>query len=379
MIHASRTRAFLPGGQVLSVTALSWEVGLPAFKGVLRHQVHKAVALARLAEPLEDLGPALQLESRCEGVLPQAADADAFALATQLMECAGVLTDRAARGLMRMPAQGAVVLAASADWSGGALLPLAPPWDQACLAALLAQPDLGEVLVLLPGDAQATAGWPEHIRARHPQASVRAADNLLHFSGSLHGLRRPRAAEVLFPVLGLPGQEALHPVRVVVSPLPPGHLGDGTISVVGSTDLKMASSAERAVWAVRACEPLSSRQWQTVIHLPPLTASGPSFELAVVVADRMARGREWPGPGRVIATGGIDTQAAKGRVLHVDNALPGLASASKTALIGREALPYDTVLLPASWQGTADISFASSSRLDPLAAPQVVYVAQVPA
>ena len=377
MTQGAIARAFLPGGLSLSVDASAGGIKLPPFKGLLAQHAHKAVALARLTEPVEDLRDDLRLSTDWTPGLPTASGP--LQLATQLLETAAVLVDRVGRGCMQtLPEQGAVVLACSADdWLTGQLASVDETWAEDLLQALLDQHDLGEVLVLLPGESTTTADWGRRIKTRHPRASVRIADNLLHFSGSLDALRRPRAAEVLFPVLAGSGLGALYAARVVVSHLPAGKGLGSDISVVGSNKA-MASHAEKAVKAVRDREPPSRSRWQTVIHLPDVNADGHSFELAVVLADRMARGREWPGPGRVIATGGIDSVGSFGSVLDVGNTLGTPGAPSKTDLIRREALPYDTVLLPSSWLlGMPALTFDMAADLDLRAWPQVVYVDNV--
>jgi hypothetical protein len=364
-IQSAVARAFGPGGRVISVQASSGIPGVASFKNDLRHEVHKAVAMARLAEPVEDLCQPLLLVSRVLPAAPGPTDPH-LTVTTRLLETAAVLADRAARGLMRMPAQGFVAMAQCQDWTKGQLLPLEPAWAEQCMQALINQPDLGEVQVVLAGTTPDIDECTVRIRQQHPSAVVRAADSLLHFSGSLSGLRRPRAAEVLFPVLAGPGGGALNVARVAVSPLPPGNAEEASITVVGSNDLGMVDRAKWAVQTVRKLESPSSRRWQTVIHLPPTSVDGGSFELAVVVADRIARGREWPGPGKVMATGAIDWKGGSGRVGHVENEWAGSAGspnsgagvhASKTQLMASELMPNDTVLVPTSWlRGVKDIS-----------------------
>jgi hypothetical protein len=82
---------------------------------------------------------------------------------------------------------------------------------------------------------------------------------------------------------------------------------------------------------------------------------GNSCELALVLADRLARGREFLPRGRIIATGCSGAWHA-GRV----DAVEGLAP--KCALILREAQPGDRVLLPKAWQPGLPDGFADQLR-----------------
>jgi hypothetical protein len=71
---------------------------------------------------------------------------------------------------------------------------------------------------------------------------------------------------------------------------------------------------------------------------------GGSFELALVMADRMARGREFLPRGRLLATGQSASWHA-GRVEDVEGVQP------KCALLLREARAGDRILLPRAWEG----------------------------
>ena len=83
-------------------------------------------------------------------------------------------------------------------------------------------------------------------------------------------------------------------------------------------------------------------QWRTTVRFGEPRFQGDSYELALVLADRMARGREFMARGRVIATG----RSAAWHAGKVD-AVEGLAP--KCALIAREAEAGDRVLLPKDW------------------------------
>ena len=84
--------------------------------------------------------------------------------------------------------------------------------------------------------------------------------------------------------------------------------------------------------------------------------AGRSWELALVMADRLARGREFVPRGRLIASGASSAWHA-GKVEAVEGVLP------KCALLLREAGAGDRVLLPADWQGQLPAGFAEQLRM----------------
>jgi hypothetical protein len=96
-------------------------------------------------------------------------------------------------------------------------------------------------------------------------------------------------------------------------------------------------------------------RWRTTVRFGPETFAGRSWELALVLADRLARGREFVPRGRLIASGCSDAWHA-GRIDTVD----GLAA--KCALLLREAGPGDRVLLPRAWQDALPAGFAEQLR-----------------
>jgi hypothetical protein len=84
-------------------------------------------------------------------------------------------------------------------------------------------------------------------------------------------------------------------------------------------------------------------RWRTVVGFSQPRFQGNSFELALVMADRLARGREFVPRGRIIASG---CSAA----WHAGMVQSVAGSAPKCALIAREAVAGDRILLPRAWQ-----------------------------
>ncbi|UVW26901.1 hypothetical protein [Massilia sp. H6] len=83
--------------------------------------------------------------------------------------------------------------------------------------------------------------------------------------------------------------------------------------------------------------------WRTTVRFGEARFQGGSFELALVMADRMARGRDFLPRGRLLATGQSSGWHG-GRVETVE------ALAPKCALLLREAAPGDRILVPRAWE-----------------------------
>lgn len=98
-----------------------------------------------------------------------------------------------------------------------------------------------------------------------------------------------------------------------------------------------------------------SGRWRTTVRFGQPQFEGRSFELALVLADRIARGREFLPRGRLIATGQSSGWHA-GQVGTVDGLAP------KCALLLREAAPGDRILLPQAWQDALPDGFAARLR-----------------
>lgn len=132
----------------------------------------------------------------------------------------------------------------------------------------------------------------------------------------------------------------------------------------------------------------SDRHWLTHVVLPDLSFSQQSYELALALADRIARGREWVGPGRVFATGCVDlTPDMPGRVTTVANVHEGQPANSpdnKVHAFFKAAGPEDCIVLPHDWmldQGIREHVDRGlrehRAGLGANAKPQVVYVKNV--
>ena len=417
---APGVRAWWPGHGVLVVTAEShWlDSGQPATVEVQsqaladwRAALKSAVSLARLTEPLDPTGARVTLrlellpEKPTQVAVPDLEDAHSPVppatpdIGRGLAEAAAVLADRAARGLLGLPPAGAWVLAHCREWELGALQALPEPWQSRSLTWLR------RLAASSPAEANAGAGAamprvivaaPAGLPADAPP-HWQALSHLCQMQGQLHHRLAPecrvRSFEAWFPTVGACGAQ-LASVRVVVTPAEPTL--PGAVEVLGTTDREKIRRALAVLACVRRLDAHAAR-WRTLVHFSTGGFDGRSFELALAVADRIARGREWPGAGRVLATGAIDDRT--GAVLTVEEGPPqpqgaGLGppaeqgAEGKLELLKREVRLYDTVLLPKAWdrdrpgsgdnrQHHAPMRFDHLPPSAPFARPQVVYVTAV--
>ncbi|MET3133287.1 hypothetical protein AAKU55_003577 [Oxalobacteraceae bacterium GrIS 1.11] len=318
---SAQCRCILADGRLLTVTATRRPranradvkcvlPGAPA----LCERMQEVVRLARHTEA--------RLDSREQVVLsmdiaPQPGERN--------WELAAVLADRMVRGLYRA-AHGVVYARGWSDaWHLGQVCgqPLAPGVRVASLAACFIQ-----------GGADAGEGG-----------------NCLYLThlGSLHGHTDPAAAvssaRAWFPLHSGGIHDSLAWVEVSVHPLAAGAPEDdeeNTIAAPG-LDLTAQLALRQALVGARHFDGRALGRWRTVVRFGQPRFQGTSYELALVLADRLARGREYLPRGRVIASGCSGAWHA-GRVDAVDGRGP------KLDLILAQVGPGDRVLLPTAWQ-----------------------------
>ncbi|WP_338760824.1 hypothetical protein [Massilia sp. METH4] len=239
-------------------------------------------------------------------------------------ELAAVLADRMARGLWR-PAAG-VAVPCALGWSDAWQLGRVDGHDAP--AVLPAGPD-----VLLGG-----GGLP-HL-------------------GALAGHADPAAAvssvRAWFPLHSGGVNDALAWVEVSVSPLAGLEAGGGgseggeegeeedRIAVPG-VDAAVQLAVRQALAGARHFDGRALGRWRTAVRFGVPRFTGDSYQLALVMADRLARGRDFVPRGRLIATG---TSAA----WHAGQVDSVAGHEAKLALILAEAAAGDRVLLPAAWE-----------------------------
>jgi hypothetical protein len=127
-----------------------------------------------------------------------------------------------------------------------------------------------------------------------------------------------------------------------------------TISAPG-LDLAAQQDVRHTLAGARHFDGHGPGRWRTVVRFGQARFHGGSYQLALVMADRLARGREFVPRGRIIATGTSSAWHA-GLVETVEGREP------KLALIGGLAGPGDRVLLPGAWQPALPPGFAAELR-----------------
>lgn len=189
-------------------------------------------------------------------------------------------------------------------------------------------------------------------------ALLGGAGGLTHLGG-LNGLPDSGASVALarawFPLHSGAVNDSLCWVEVSVFPLAsPGGDEEDSIAVPG-VDPSLQLRVRQVLAGARHFDGRALGRWRTVVRFEQARFQGNSFELALVMADRLARGREFVPRGRLIASGSSPAWHA-GKVDSVEGCEP------KCALIGQQALAGDRVLLPAAWEHAMPSGFASRLR-----------------
>ncbi|MCE3261487.1 MAG: hypothetical protein K0R43_566 [Pseudoduganella sp.] len=303
--------------------------GAPA----LGEAMQAVVRLARLTEPVFDSREQVVLS------IDRAPGAD-----ERNWELAAVLADRMVRGIWQ-PAGSQVTAAGWSDnWQFGEVC-----GDAELAWRLLAQAgSAGETWLGAAGEtAHGAVGQPW------------AACTLRHL-GELSGHAHPRSgvasARAWFPLHSGGINDTLSWVEVSVRPLPAGgeHDEEATIAAP-ALDLALQQSVRQTLAGARHFDGKGLGRWKTAVRFAEPRLQGASWQLALVMADRLARGRECVPRGRVIATGSSGAWHA-GRVEPVAGLQP------KLELILQQAAPGDRVLLPRAWQDEVCAAYRAALR-----------------
>ena len=172
------------------------------------------------------------------------------------------------------------------------------------------------------------------------------ADGLPHL-GALNGHPDPAVgvsgARAWFPLVSGAGGDSLSWVEVHVRPSQADGEHEEARIVVPGADAALQARVRAVLVAARHYDGRGHGQWRTTVRFADERFQGGSFELALVMADRMARGRDFLPRGRLLATGQSSSWHA-GQVENVDGV------DAKCALLLREAGAGDRILLPRTWE-----------------------------
>ena len=175
----------------------------------------------------------------------------------------------------------------------------------------------------------------------------------LRHLGGLTGHADPSSAvssaRAWFPLHSGGINDSLAWVEVSVYPLAPESAPldeEDTIAAPG-LDLAAQLDVRRALSGARHFDGRGLGRWRTVVRFGQPRFQGESYQLALVMADRLARGREFVPRGRLIASGWSNAWHA-GAVQTVEG------REAKMELILKQACNGDRVLLPLDWQAALD-------------------------
>lgn len=212
-------------------------------------------------------------------------------------------------------------------------------------------------------------GWSDHWHlgridgcvwtgAAEPGHLLGGSPNLPHL-GALHG-QPDRAAAVSsarawFPLWSGRVDDTLAWVEVSVHPLQAPAADEEESITVSNADAALTLAVRRTLAAARHFDGRALGRWRTVVRFSETRFQGPSYELALVLSDRLARGREFPARGRIVASGCSQAWHV-GRVDTVDGCAP------KATLILKEAAKGDRILLPREWEDALGPDFQHALR-----------------
>ena len=184
-----------------------------------------------------------------------------------------------------------------------------------------------------------------HDVRRLPPGALAGGEGGLPHLGALTGHPDPAAgvsaARAWFPLVSGGVADSLCWVEVSVRPF--AHDDEEASIGAPGVDAALQARVRAVLLGARHHDGRGSGQWRTTIRFGEERFQGGSWELALVMADRMARGREFLARGRVLATGQSSSWHA-GRVETVEGVDP------KCALFEREAAPGDRILVPRAWE-----------------------------
>lgn len=339
---SAQCRSVLADGRVLTITATrrpranrsDVKCAVPGAPAIVE-RMQEVVRLARHTEARFDSRDQIVLSM---DIAPTALDRD--------WELAAVLADRIVRGEYPQAAEPSVLYAMG--WSDA--WHLGKVSGQPALAAERLRPHLAVL-------ARVILGGEDAGNERGSDGSPRAL-TISHLGG-LTGHTDPSAsvstARAWFPLHSGGINDSLNWVDVSVYPLAGGAVEEEDTIAAPELDAAAQLAVRLALAGARHFDGRGLGRWRTIVRFGQPRFQGASYELALVMADRLARGREFVPRGRVIASGCSGAWHA-GRVDTVEG------RDAKVALILKQASRGDRVLLPLAWQPDLPPDFSPSLR-----------------
>ncbi|MYN07991.1 hypothetical protein [Pseudoduganella aquatica] len=177
--------------------------------------------------------------------------------------------------------------------------------------------------------------------------------------GALTGHTDPSAsvssARAWFPLHSGGINDSLNWVEVSVHPVEQGGADEEDTIAVPGLGLTAQLAIRQTLAGARHFDGRGLGRWRTVVRFGQPRFQGASYELALVMADRLARGREFVPRGRIIASGCSSAWHA-GRVDTVEG------REAKMELILKQAVQGDRVLLPRDWQNDIPPAYVGALR-----------------
>lgn len=317
MNQAAECRCLLADGSIVTLTASRRPRG---GRADIKCSIPGAPALAE--RMLLVLRLARHTEARADSREQVVISMDrAPALADRGWELAAVLADRMVRGVWVSPG-----MVYANGWSD--------EWQLGRIG--------GNTLGKAPALAGLVLGGPAHLA------------HLGALNGQPDAAAAVSSARCWFPLHSGGINDSLCWVDVSVYPLDGGAGADEEIAVPGA-DLALQQAVRDVLTGARQFDARGLGRWRTAVRFEQARFSGNSFELALVMADRIARGREFLARGRIIATGCSSAWHA-GQVDGVEGIAP------KCALILAQARAGDRVLLPKAWEAELPAGLVDSLR-----------------
>lgn len=281
-------------------------------------------------------------------------------------ELAAVLADRMVRGVWQPSSREVTAVGWSDNWHLGdvagdpaqawraleqAGAPAAVAGAASCDAAAMAAGPCAEIWLGCDAASRCADGG-----ATEAPWSAHAITHLGQLTGQPHPRAGISSARAWFPLHSGGINDALAWVEVSIRPLQAGDEHDEESTIAAPTlDLAMQQSVRQTLSGARHFDGKGLGRWKTAVRFAQARLHGESWQFALVMADRLARGREFVPRGRIIATGSSNSWHA-GRVEPVEGLQP------KLELILGQAASGDRVLLPQAWQDDIPAAYRAALR-----------------